>query len=458
MANIEALQEVLRRTLDFSPVNNMGVTDILFDPATDTVALTGKALILELRALKHNVRGTIEANNFGWARLFNIPIERHGYGTRPQWFHDNDTHLSQFIPELSGAIKDAYAALAGESWGETVIETTIIPQPGYPWRKGKTKEIYSAKKNKWFTVETPPYLTYVKDRDGETRPAVDFCVLAPRVDKPLFQGEIARLDDVGYICTHATSLARESHKVDEEMLKQVAKCGGLLYPSLATGVLPATNFGETVLVVNASVPAMGMAPYKGKGAWPVITYPSDVWTTSLGEVLNSIGIAAFEQLHGSMDLDYQDHFFILGPEVKEEGYMDVPVKPINSTDKLASALRRKFKMWTRDMDFERFTELSNAGNPNRYGYLETKVNGIVDWDLIPYAVCPTAMAGQVRDTLVKMGFIGEIITIDVEPQALDALLDRGNMKMEERDWVKYQYAWDVADAIGRVCKVVEVSA
>ncbi len=52
MNTTQALYEVANRLLQWSAIRNLGVTDILVDPATQTVALWGPALKLELGALK----------------------------------------------------------------------------------------------------------------------------------------------------------------------------------------------------------------------------------------------------------------------------------------------------------------------------------------------------------------------------------------------------------------------
>jgi len=454
--NAEALLEVLRRVLKFSPLANIGVRDILFDPSSLTISCVGDALRLELRALQKTLIN--HDMNYEWAHLFGIPIEKRQYGTRPMWFQEPDVYIADFVEALGSAVLDGYAALAGEKWDAEDVNVTLTPDPGYPWNP-KTVELYSARKNKWFKVKPPPYMIQIRDRDGATRPAADYCLLAPRIDTAPLKGEIGWIDGVEYVVTHSTTLGRGYVKAADERYGAIRSCDGLLFASLATGTIPATNFGEVVLVASASIPLLGMSPYRKKGAWLVVTYPSDVWTVTTGEMIADVAIEAFNQLHGDSNLYYTNHFYVLGPNIRDEGFGGTPVAPIASTKKLALAIKRRSRIWTREMSYEKFIQASNVDTPERYGYLETKANAIVDWKLIPLAICPAASRAVTAAGLAKMGFAGDLVTIDVGQPMLSALLgESGKFKKDEMSYLQYQYAWLVLDAIKTYGSMIRVEA
>ncbi len=433
------IESALQNLLRFAPVTNAGVRDVLWDPETETVALVGPALTLERRLFVDGgnfFRNPHNSVDTQWAHLNGIQIERTNYGTRPQWFQE-EMHISDFLQALSGAIRDA----AGED-GKGEISVTFSPEPGYPYTPGRTKKLYSAKKNKWFTPEQPPYLMKTKDRDGKEHWGANFCQLAPLIcgGSKYMAGQLGELP---MLTTHCSPLATGVFgKVREEMMQPLRECKGFLFPSLAVGMIPATNFGETVFVVDPMVPLGGMKPYRGRGSYTAVTYTSDVWTEGGSELVGGLAIHTYEQLHGVPDWIYTSHFYILGPEIKETGFADEQVTPISGTRKLATTIARRYKKWPENMNLDKFKAMSEQMNIDRYAYLECKVNGIVGWDCIPLVATPKQFADKVAAALGSTGFKGRLLSIEGLPEEmLTALLGTGKGSLEQHNYLVYQYAW-----------------
>lgn len=482
VADDNAIRTVMEKLRGFSFCSSLGIRDVMFDPATSVVAMIGPALTLERRLFPMGDNTDSNVNNYNnhldveWARLFGIPQddqdlglsallgEPRAHGLSPQWWPGDGygVHISDFLQSLQGAIADALNAsgAATEYGHEDSVSCTITPEPGYPYTPGKTKTVYSARAKKWVKPPEPPYMTTVKNRDGKDELAVNWCVLAPVVCNQ--SGAMtANLDNIPMLLTHCVDLAgrKELHLGEQAMVK----CPGLLFPSLAAGMIPATNFGETVLVVDPAVAVGAMKPYRKRGAWSAVTYSTDTWTETAMSMSGDIAIDAWDQLHGVPNWAYTNHFYILGPDIKETGFHDEAVKPITSTSKLASAMKRKFRLWERWIAPEEFIRLSEMNTGDRYGYLETKVNGIVGWDCIPLAAVPATLADEVRPMLKAMGFRGKVLAVDVPPDVAQGIHPQRQFEIKNsdiRNYMHYQWAWFAAEAIlweaGQQSKILQV--
>ena len=474
----QILRAVLDRLVSWSVLTSLGVKDVLYDDATGTVALIGPALKLERNIMiPQFVRNYNYRLNTDFGAHFGIPVEVEKWegsyrvkDTRPMWFHGETTgdhesgeHIADFLQGLSHALRDAIARIGGEDPGEETLTVTLITEPGYPYTPGKTTEVYSAKKRKTAKVGEPPWLMQVKDRDGKARWGVDFCKLMPVICPSrgtAIVGTFKPYRDLEFVVTHAGPLAFGGKLRDEEKRARLQRCPGLLFPSLASGIIPATNFGETVLVVRPDVILSTMKPYMQRGAYAVTTYNSDTWTETAGGFLEGIAIEAFEQLHGNANYMYTNHAYVLGPEIKATGFHDEPAKPITSTAKFANALTKRFKKWTRAMTPAKFKQLSESMTVERYAYCESKVNIVLGWGCVPLAVTPRQFAMDAENNLRAMGFTGDLITVDA-PDDIAAVYAAGNMPLTGRladamktvsgelatEWRQYQYAWMVRDAI-----------
>lgn len=457
--DINVLYEVCNRLLKWDSLPH-GITDILVDPDTLTVAFWGEPLKLETGIMKHPINNYDFHMNNSFGRLFGIPVEVERWpnsykvrSTQPMWFHaDKDEILPDFLQEMPGAIRDAVSALSGEpmSHEEPEVTVTVIPSPGYPYTPGKTKEIYSAKRKKIAPAIKPPWGVLTTDRDGEKTWAVDYCLLMPKIcsdSRLAIVGQYPQRD-MKFMVTHCMGKA-DGGKLAPELREKLKNCEGMLFPSLAVGLIPSTNFGETVLVTRPDIPLLAMKPYKKRGSYVVATYNTDTWTETTGGFLNELAIHCFEQLHGHTNYAYGGgHLYILGPEIKETGFGDEEVKIITATKGLATALQKKYRTWTRDMSPKKFKDTSDLMTGMRYGYLETKVNGVLSWDCFPLAVCPAAIAEKVHAGLKEMGFSGQLITVETSQELVDSYSGKGRrLHPDEEAYMQYQYAWQVRDAI-----------
>ncbi len=450
------LYELADKLRKWDVLSNIGVTDVVVEPDSNVIALVGPALKLESRLIKPQfIRNVDYYLNTSLARHFGIemtverwPGSHRIRGTRPFWFHSETTeneqgeHVEDFITELAGALRDILRD-RGVDVGDEDLRVQINPEPGFPFYPGTTTVNYSAKKGKEYAVSMPAYAEKIKNRDDETHWGVNFCKFSPVLCSPgtAIAARLPGGDE--FLVTHCTSFANGA-KLDEERAQKIAACPGMLFPSLATGLVPAANFGETVLVVRPDIALAGMSPYKERNSAVAFTYDTDSWTDKLGEFLTDGAITAFTELHMDKNWYYSQHLISMGPMVKEEGFGDQPVKVLTSTRALGASLRKKFRLWKRDLTQKKFAEISDRQSGERYAYLETKLNVILGWDCIPLAFCPRGMAAKAEAGLRKYGFTGKVIPVDV-PRDVEHYFTSG--PIAEQDFSNYKYAWIVRDAI-----------
>ncbi len=453
--------ETATKLLSWDVLKSRGIRDIKVDENTNTVALVGPPLKIETNFIKPQfVHNRDYALNVSFAKHFDIPIKVEHWknswsvqGTSPMWFHGSDEsgeHLEDFLSNLGNALRDAIRAIGG-SVGDEDIRVTLLSEPGYPFTPGVTKEVYSAREKKFIPVGMPPYATEIVNRDGDKVMGVDFCKLLPVVCGSEEKSIVGRLSDGAEILvTHCTKMHGEGIKIRPDYAEIVKRCPGMLFPSMATGLIPACNFGETVLAVSTDVILSSMAPYKKRGAYEVATYGSDVWTETAGAFVAEISELAWKQLHGDVNWYYTSHLYVMGPSIKESGFGGEDVKMITSTKSLRSNIARKFKKWSPDITKEKFQALSDLPSGERYAYLESKLNIILGWDCIPIAVCPEQLADSISKNLGAYGFKGKILAVPLEAEMILAI--EGKLPAEKSDFLMYKYAWICRDVILRYAK------
>jgi hypothetical protein len=447
--------------------SSYGIVDVFADTTGTQWYLLANPLKIERNVLA-NENGGIRSYDYGlnhdFGRLMGIQVTGRGYDTKPMWWHSDDyENPEDFQDGLASALRDIMQAAGLELEGD--VECQTIVDPGYPWR-GADEMFYSAKKKKWLKTTKPEWLIKVKDRDNKDAWAIDFCQIAQSFcsQSPAIIGQfmggrgvIEYMTGISYFVTHATDTI---HDKSAGRSSALAKCNGMLFPSLAVGPIPACNFGETVLFASASLPLLEMKPYKeGRGVWKTVTYDTDTWTETLGAFTSredgqggDIAIAAAEQLHGDTNWYYSNHIWLLGPKIKEEGFSDQPAKVLDTTSKLYAQLNRMASKWTSDMTFEEFDALAEgalaSGNKayDKYAYLETKANGIVTWDCFKLAAAPDFMVKDAAKVLRGHGYKGEVIPVPVDDVTRNALI-KGDLKTEQRNYVMYRYSWSVRDAV-----------
>lgn len=254
------LYEIANNLLTWDVLKSRGIKDVMVDPSTDTVALVGDPLKIELHfIIPHFVWNKDFILNESFARHFGLPIEvirwPNSYqvqNTRPMWFHGDHNnggdgeHLEDFLSNLSHAIRDVLLSQDVEAEEES-IRCTLIAVPGYPYTEGSTDKIYSAKQRNEISVSLPQYATMVENDEHKKVRGVNFCKFLPVVCAEGKNAIVGRFGDgQDFIVTHATMMA-EHVKISGDNAEILKGCPGILFPSLATGLIPAANFGETIL-------------------------------------------------------------------------------------------------------------------------------------------------------------------------------------------------------------------
>jgi hypothetical protein len=389
----------------------------------DALKMTGHALVRPL----DNRRSSLDLS---LQRALGMPGDaRSGRtGTWPvrQTMSDGQAHLAEVL--------DAVEQLTSEFLGgENLVEATLMPLEGAPWSPGNTPTPYYSARHGKAMSQRPGYVVEVETRDGPALGA-DFCDVAATIGHCGGTGVVGmfRSDTPSFLVTHAVGIfERVGGRTPAQTARLIRDCGGLLFPSVAVGVVPATNFGELVLVADVSLILAGLRPYKKRGAWPVVVYETDVWTETTTTFLADGAAELLVELTDIPNYMYKHHFWALGPPV-----MDAEVAPLTSTKKLRLALGRRAKIWPEVLTEEDLddTRARHGDDVHRYPYLEAKVNGITTMDCFPLAVCPRGQTRTYRSFLKGIGFGGTLITVKKPPA------------VEGRD-PRWDYAWAVREAV-----------
>ena len=367
---------------------------------------------------------------------------------------------------------------------------TLIPEGGWPW-PAQDGVFFSAKAKKLVPSRKPEWLIEVPAKESIGREAaygVDLCMLMGAVPVDgivdgLGDAMVARFPAEDIIVTHAvsarggesSSFASESLEQWEAAGRSVRSCGGLLFPSLAVGPVPATNFGSCVLIARAGMALQGVKPYRPRGKILVWLYDTDAWTGRVGDYAEGWATSAFNQMHGHSDYMYSidTNVWTLGAPggMSLSGGPAIPT-PIETLKKLNSELAKRFKVWKRDLTPEQVQKVQAkvALTQARYAYLEAKVNGLTPMDAYPIAVCPKRHKRKFSAFLDAAGWDGRLEVLDVPDDIMDAAEDTEWMDrhvpygtpgaMDRRQaietWAAIQYGWHVAEAVRRIGPTVEV--
>lgn len=370
---------------------------------------------------------------------------------------------------------------------------TIIPEGGWPW-PAKDDVYFSAKSKKMTRSERPDWLIKVpKERSSEGSSTtedeygIDFCSLlsADTIDgvcDGLGDAVIARLPGEEVMVTHVVSPKSEGTLHDPSHVKSwsdagrsVRSCGGFLFPSLAIGPVPATNFGSCVLVAHLGVALQGVKPYKPRGKNIAWLYDTDAWTGTVGNYAKGWAAAAFRQMHGHSDYMWNEdsHVWLLGtPEsVSALGGMLLP-RTIDTVAKLNSELKRRFSVWKRGMTPEGVLKVQDkvASTNARYPYLEAKSNGITPMDAYPIALCPRQDEKKFSAFLDAAGWEGKLISMRVPDEIYLAMQDydwlsarvpsgtpnANRVKESIRAWAQIEFGWNVADEVRKIGRAVSI--
>jgi hypothetical protein len=227
--------------------------------------------------------------------------------------------------------------------------------------------------------------------------------------------------------------------------RAIRKCGGLLFPSLAVGIVPATNFGPVVLVADLEVVLPSLRPYKkGRGNWPIAVYNTDAWTGVTTHFMGEGAHELREELTASPDTNwmYRGDFWVLGPPLRADRADLIP-----STKKLRTTLSKRARIYRRELSGQQLQDVREhyTNEEARYAYVEAKSNGIMSMECFPVAVCPREQKRTVQKWLKAAGFRGELLTLSVPtPEERPYLLKDRDADMRDSQW---DYGWMVMDAL-----------
>lgn len=387
--------------------------------------------------------------------------------------YEQEMVMGDFLPRVSNEL---YAFS-----GDEPVTATIIPEPGYPWPA--PDGYYSAKLGRVVRSERPAWLypeNIVDEANGINSPGINLCQMFEEPVDAKMGAVVARYGrgaDDFFMVTHAMGTIEGMTRYGsvegvagwEENARKVMECGGLLFPSMAIGPIPATNFGVGVVIADVGLVLNSLKPYlKARSTPPAAVYSTDAWSGRTGSFLTDTAVAAFEQMHGLSDYIYYTElnvwplgapraWALAGPgELAEEIYKVTTFK---------RELKERFRVWTRDLTPEGTEELRErvALTKARYGYMEAKVNGVMRLSDFPLAAIPPQQEEGFRRFLDITGFEGELLVVELPDELLEVMLPSWNppgMDMEKRTaiqtWANMQYGWHVADAVREAAREVMV--
>jgi hypothetical protein len=362
-----------------------------------------------------------------------------------------DEHISQVLNAVSVVVTEYLErrGLAGfEVW------PTLMPNEGYPWEPGTTvTPYYSAKTRRVELGQKPDWITKVEvrsDQGGYMKvPGADLCKIVPTLKSD--PGGSVMIHDpsknLDFMVTHAFDFFRTDVGW-KEISKLINGCGGLLFPSLGVSQIPAAAIGLIVFAIDPLVVLQGLKPYRsGRGRWPVVLYAVDAWTETTHTFLGEAAALTYAQLTGQWQpgVYTQDHhFYVLGPRIvvpEQKGNMR-----IDDTKRLSSVIAHRAKVWHRGLSAEQVEAFRDVWTPDRYPYLESKVNGIVGIDALTACVVPSFLMSQAEKMLTAINFRGVVLPIRVSGERAKAL------KQGSDYGVLYEYSWQVYDAIAEYAR------
>jgi hypothetical protein len=351
------------------------------------------------------------------------------------------------------------------------FHATFIPEPGYPW----PHDYYSAKKRRVLDgSERPSWLlpeNVVDPSHHIDSPGVSFCDLIDPLKDYEMDAEVAGFGRNDYlIVTHAMGSMDNVTRSGswEENAKAINECGGLLFPSLAVGAVPATNFGPFVMVADAGVVLQSLKPYhKAQKRIPSYVYDTDVWSETTGTFFKEAAVSAFEQLTGRSDwMTWFDlNVWSLGAPQAPELHGPGIANRLDRVAQLKREVRERASVYRRDLTPDDYHEMRERVllTKARYPYLEAKANGVMPMSTFPMAVAPAQAADGFRGFLDEVGFAGRLVTVEL-PDEVSEVMDPewrpAGMDFDRRlaiqAWANLEYGWHVADAIREAGRELEL--
>lgn len=439
------------------------------DPRYRHFALYGKAETLSARLgferLLHNQGLWLDGS---LARAFGVssPHMRSGYPTTP-FLSNVGPHEEFGAYRLLDAIDTTLARHALHT-DDDLVHTAIITAPGYPYF-GPGTAYYSAAKGRRFAAPTPPWEKYAEahTRAGVLRrgmrPVADWCQLARRSQVGAASISLVRGADPPLFVTHSLDLGG-GWRHDEAAL-EILRCQGLLFPSLAVGPIPASQFGPCSLFASADLVRRELKPFRSRGQQTdVVLYATDAFTPVTSEIVTELAAKLYDQLTGRAGSELftygTPHLYMAGIPTDDETSEVEGGAPLVTT--LADAerrLKKRFKVWRGPMtpaQFRRTMESiaiapsatdkawSVRRSPDESAFLEAKAHVIVPMTAFRLAVVPDMREADYRSFLASIGYQGAVHTLALTGEERHAFSALTSVADEETQRVRYNYAWRVA--------------
>lgn len=337
----------------------------------------------------------------------------------------------------------------------TEADLTFIAEPGFPWGDDdKPIRYWSAKHRAWITPKRPAWLIDVEDRDerGKTQLGVNPCVIfapdkkytPPDANAPVF-GRVfsGRANGVTMMVAHSMDLERRADL--DATIAGIRSCGGMLFPSLSVGPIPASNFGPICLVGTLDLVLRNLKPYRTRGSRDAWVYDTDSWTVNTRDSMGWVARRLFEELHGHEDWAYGNHMWILGPPGEFHGGPRGEQTPVETVSALANSLKRRMKPWHEGMTMEEMiaTDARLGGTDEKYAYCEAKSRDVVPMSEFPYLIAPHEMKPVVDRFVKGVGYEGEVIL--AKGEAAWRMLS--STHAPQRDYALFRWAWRVAEIV-----------
>lgn len=409
-----------------------------------------------------------------FARAFGVDLRiRWSTGNRvididPDLSHeDGDVGPGAILQAVQNMIRDE---ILGHDDPGVVLDVTLLPDVGAPWY-GAGTVYYSGREGRWIAGERPPWVVEVTARDPDTsrdvrRPGADWCAIAPRVE-PAYERApgFATAGASVVMVTHAFDMSR-GH--DDQTHRDIASCGGLLFPSVAVGPIPAANFGPCVLVADPMTVVGGLKPYRQRGAALLAPlYTTDAYTQTTREFRGALSARLYDELTGATDeqlflLGGRPHLYALGPPVEHEDDGPEGKRLIQTTSQMLTALRRRFKLWNGPMDAKAFARVmakvqrEDLGrDANEFAYLEGKVHAVMPMTSFVAAWVPDFGLDVYSAFLRGAGFVGPIHVMATSEAERHSYLRTAGVDADGLP--RYNYAWRVAEQVRAKTRGVEIS-
>jgi len=374
--------------------------------------------------------------------------------------------LPDLLDRIHGQAAYEFCDAHGIEMPFTETSTSWIIEPGYPWPTDDHQGLvyWSAKKEKLITPERPAWLIPVEDREhpGKTKLGVNPCAVFPAEPQARGWPLWGRSGKQDLIVSHSmTLLAAPSavptlgpqfHKQVDTAIANIRACGGLLFPSLAVGAIPSSNFGPITLVGHLGLALDGLKPLKERGhdrtSW---VYAHDAWTVTTGDLLGPVAERLFDELHGHEDYMCGYNIWSLGPPAELFGGPSEGSTPLKTVRELVTAVARRSRSFKRHFSRQEFDLVNDgvAGTVDKYAYAEAKARRVISLDEFPFMIGPDTLKDQMRSFAKGVGYKGKVITLPDTLGVTDDLAD-------DRDYRLFQWSWLIADAIKKLAEPMEI--